>query len=101
MELTRTLVDLAGPVETTFHRAFDATPDLDRALEDVIATGCHRIRTSGGAPDVLAGADTLTRLVAQARDPSELAAACGPPLEQHQTLARITQARHVHATLQL
>jgi len=60
--------DLAGPLETTFHRAFDATPDLAQALKDVTSTGCDRILTSGGAPAVLTGADALARLVT-----------CGPP----------------------
>jgi copper homeostasis protein len=100
VERTRTLVDLAGPLETTFHRAFDATPDLDQALDDVIATGCHRLLTSGGAPDVLTGADTLARLVTQAADRIQIAAGGGLRLENAQTVARITQTRHFHGSLQ-
>jgi copper homeostasis protein len=100
VERTRTLVDLAGPLETTFHRAFDATPDLAQALEDVISTGCDRILTSGGAPDVLAGADTLARLVTQAADRIQIAAGGGLRLENARTVARITQARHFHGSLQ-
>jgi copper homeostasis protein len=100
IERTRTLVDLAGPLETTFHRAFDVTPDLNQALEDVIATGCDRILTSGGALDVLAGADTLARLVARASDRIQIAAGGGLRLENAQVVARITQARHFHGSLQ-
>jgi copper homeostasis protein CutC len=99
VERTRTLVDLAGPLETTFHRAFDATPDLAQALEDVIAAGCHRILTSGGAPDVLTGADALARLVTQAADRIQIAAGGGLRLENAQTVARIAQARHFHGSL--
>jgi copper homeostasis protein len=100
IERTRTLVDLAGPLETTFHRAFDATPDLDQALEDVIATGCHRILTSGGAPDVLAGSDALARLVTRASHRIQIAAGGGLRPENAQAVARITQARHFHGSLQ-
>jgi copper homeostasis protein len=99
IERTRILVDLAGPLETTFHRAFDATPDLNQALEDVIASGCHRILTSGGAPDVLAGADMLARLVTRSSGRIEIAAGGGLQLENAQTVARITQARHFHGSL--
>jgi len=100
VERTRILVDLAGPLETTFHRAFDETPDLHQALEDVIATGCHRLLTSGGAPDVLSGADTLAGLVTQAADRIQIAAGGGLRLENAQAIARITQTRHFHGSLQ-
>jgi copper homeostasis protein len=53
------LVQLAGDLEVTFHRAFDTMTDLDDALAQVIATGCRRLLTSGGADDVAAGAERL------------------------------------------
>ena len=60
------LVRRAAPMQITFHRAFDETPDMLRALEDVISTGAHRILTTGGAQSVLEGAATLGQLIAQA-----------------------------------
>lgn len=65
---TRRLVDLARPLPVTFHRAFDETPDLARALEAVIQTGAARILTSAGARTALQGAAKLAELVAAARD---------------------------------
>jgi copper homeostasis protein len=65
---TRRLVDLARPLPVTFHRAFDETPDLARALEAVIQTGAARILTSAGAKTALQGAAKLAELVAAARD---------------------------------
>lgn len=60
------LVHLAAPMQCTFHRAFDETPDMRRALEDVISTGAHRILTTGGAQSVLEGAAMLGTLLIQA-----------------------------------
>ena len=63
---TSELVAEAGPLAVTFHRAFDMTRDPFRALEDVIATGCTRILTSGGCNTAMEGLATIRRLIAQA-----------------------------------
>jgi copper homeostasis protein len=96
---THALVDLAHPLPVTFHRAFDATPSLPQALEDVIATGCTRILTSGGQPNVLAGASMLANLVAQASGRIAIAAAGGLRLRNAAIVARLTQATHFHGSL--
>ncbi|WP_313273897.1 copper homeostasis protein CutC [Stenotrophomonas sp.] len=64
--LCRALVQAAGPLQVTFHRAFDAARDLPSALEQVIALGCQRVLTSGGQANAEAGAAVLAALVAQA-----------------------------------
>lgn len=99
MERTRELVDLAAPLEITFHRAFDYTVSLDQALEDVINTGCRRILTSGGERDVLAGAERLARLVQLAGGRIEIAAGGGLRIKDAATLARTTLAVHFHGSL--
>jgi len=98
---TRALVELAAPMKVTFHRAFDEVPDFDRALEDVITTGCHRILTSGDAPDVLTGADTLARLVKRAATRIDIAAGGGLRLSNANEVRRRTGARHFHGSLRL
>ena len=44
---TSELIELAYPLEVTFHRAFDRCKDPLAALEELIETGCQRILTSG------------------------------------------------------
>ena len=62
-ERSRQLIELARPLEVTFHRAFDMTMDLDEALEDLIALGVDRVLTSGGEESVCEGAEMLRHLV--------------------------------------
>ena len=62
--LTRRIVQLAAPMEVTFHRAFDeAQQDPIEALQAVMEAGCHRLLTSGQAPTAPQGAAVIKRLV--------------------------------------
>jgi copper homeostasis protein len=99
IERTRSLVALAAPLEVTFHRAFDTTQSLDEALEDVIATGCRRLLTSGGEQDVDAGANRLASLVQQAAGRIEIAVGGGLRLTNASRVARVTGATHFHGSL--
>jgi len=66
IESTRKLVDMARPLAVTFHRAFDMTPDLFQALEDICKAGVDRLLTSGGAQTAPQGSDMIARLVQRA-----------------------------------
>jgi copper homeostasis protein len=98
-ELTREFVTLAGSLEVTFNRAFDRTVSLEQALEDIISTGCGRVLTSGGRDDVFAGADCLSRLVAQSSGRIDIAVGGGLRIHNAQEVARRTGARHFHGSL--
>jgi copper homeostasis protein len=93
------LVQLAHPMKVTFHRAFDVTPSLPQALEDVIATGCNRVLTSGGQRNIVAGAACVAELVAQANHRIEVAVGGGLKLKDAALLARLTGAAHFHGSL--
>ncbi len=96
---TRRLVEVAGNLKVTFHRAFDSTPSLPSALEDVIATGCERILTSGGKPNVVAGAESLGALFRQADGRIDIAVGGGLRLQNAASLSRLTGATHFHGSL--
>lgn len=96
---TRSLVEFAHPMRVTFHRAFDATPSLRTALEDVIAAGCDRVLTSGGQRDVVAGAHSLAELVTQAGNRIDVAVGGGLRLQNAASLSRVTAATHFHGSL--
>jgi copper homeostasis protein len=63
---TYELVQLAAPLEITFHRAFDRCHDPLKGLEDIIMTGCKRILTSGQVPNVGDALPLMKQLVEKA-----------------------------------
>jgi copper homeostasis protein len=93
------LVELARPLPVTFHRAFDETPDLLLALEDVIATGASRILTSGGAATAEAGSTILRELVKRADQRITILAGGGIHPENMTATGQATQAREFHCGL--
>ena len=76
-EKMRRLMDCAGGIDVTLHRAFDMTRDPMDALEAAIALGCKTILTSGQEKDAAAGKDTLKAVYAQAAGRIDIMAGCG------------------------
>ena len=67
VERTGLLVEDAGPLDVTFHRAIDMARDLEEALDAVIAAGATRVLTSGGAKTALLGGAKIAALVRRAQ----------------------------------
>jgi len=93
---TRALVARAGGRPVTFHRAFDETTDLERALDDLIAAGVARVLTSGGAANALDGASRLASLVRQAAERIVILAGGGVRAHNVAAIVRSTGVREVH-----
>jgi copper homeostasis protein len=66
IERTKELVQLAAPMEITFHRAFDRCNNAFEGLEAIIETGCKRILTSGQVPNVVDALPLIKELVEKA-----------------------------------
>ena len=96
---TRALVEAAGDLPVTFHRAFDFTPNLTDALEQVIDAGASRVLTSGGAATAHEGAAAIASLVDQAG--SRISIVAGGSVRDHNVrdvIAR-TGVGEVHSRL--
>ena len=96
--ICRELVAAAGPLGITFHRAFDAARDLPAALEQVVALGCQRILSSGGAASALAGSDMLRQLGQQAAGRIQLMAGAGLDADTIAAVASGSGCRELHAS---
>ena len=94
---TRELVELARPLKTTFHRAFDRAVEPFAALEAVIETGAGRLLTSGQKPTAIEGKDLLTKLVEQANGRIEIMAGSGVNAQNALELAQ-TGVKALHLT---
>jgi copper homeostasis protein len=98
MPRCRTLVQAAGALGVTFHRAFDLSRDPRQALEDIIALGCERVLTSGARERAADGADLIAALVRQAGDRLVVMPGGGIDEGNLPALRERTGAREFHAS---
>jgi copper homeostasis protein len=93
------LIQLARPLQVTFHRAFDVCPEMDRALEDVIACGADRLLTSGGKTDAVKGMNAIAALQRKAGNRIRIMAGGGIRISNVRHVALRTGIREVHTSL--
>jgi len=98
VERTKRLVDLASPMEVTFHRAFDRCKDPFKALEDIISTGCKRILTSGQVPNAADAIPLLKKLVEQAGDRIIIMPGSGVRSNNIKEIMQATGAKEIHSS---
>lgn len=94
----RELVAAAGKTAVTFHRAIDASADLPRSLDAVMALGCERVLTSGGCANALAGAAVIAGLVEQAAGRISIMAGAGIRSQNLAEVVRLTRAHEFHGS---
>lgn len=75
-------------LESTFHRAFDAIPNKQLALEDLINLGFKRILTSGGEFTAIENIDSLTGITLLAKNRIEIMAGSGVNADNAERLAK-------------
>jgi len=100
-EQLRRAVEIAYPMQVTFHRAFDRVADPYVALEQIIAAGCTRVLTSGLHPEVMAGIAILTQLVQQAKNRIVVMPGSGVRSSNLALLKEKTGAREFHASARI
>ena len=92
------LVELAWPMELTFHRAFDRAKNPLAALEAIISCGANRILTSGQVPQAIDGKELIKELIEQAGERIIILPGSGIRADNIQELATYTHAREFHSS---
>ena len=92
------LIKAADGMSVTFHRAFDMCRNPQKALEELIALGCHRVLTSGQAPTAEAGIELLSKLVEQANGRIIIMPGCGVNSNNAAKILKATGANEIHAS---
>jgi copper homeostasis protein len=90
------LLEAAGSLDVTFHRAFDMSRDRGEALEDLISLGIKRVLSSGGKPGVPAGVHELAALVGQAAGRISIMPGGGVTEKNLGELVRATGVHEIH-----
>ncbi len=98
LERTARLIELANPMEVTFHRAFDMIRDPFSGLEDVISSGAKRILTSGQKNQAPEGSELIKQLIDRALNRIIIMPGGGINISNIEKLARITGASEFHFT---
>jgi copper homeostasis protein len=84
----------------TFHRAFDRSCNLFKALEDIIDVGCERILTSGGRNSAFEGKEVIRELVDRALGRICIMPGSGIRVENIAEIIKTTRVREFHGTFQ-
>ena len=95
---TSTLVQAAGNMEISFHRAFDRCNNPFLAIEQLIDLGCKRILTSGQVPDVSNAIPMIQQFVEQAKDRIIILPGSGVRADNIATIVAQTGAKEMHSS---
>ncbi|MEL7160920.1 MAG: copper homeostasis protein CutC [Bacteroidota bacterium] len=94
----QTLLDLAGGLSVTFHRAFDVSADPFAALETLVELGVDRVLTSGQEGSVPEGKELIRQLVERANNRIGILPGAGITPDNVAEIVRYTGVTEFHAT---
>ena len=98
LEAVARLVDAAGPLAVTFHRAFDVCRDPVGSMFRLAELGVSRILTSGQEPTVPEGIELIRELIQRSPEGLTIMPGCGITPKNLVEVIEATGAREFHAT---
>ena len=95
----RQLLEVAYPMRTTFHRAFDMVADPYVSLEDIISLGFDNLLTSGLQSKAYDGIPLIKKLVEQAKERITIMPGSGINENNIKEIATKTKAKAFHVSV--
>ena len=99
LELTKELVDLAYPMEVTFHKAIDEILNPLDYIDDLVDIGIKRILTSGGKATALEGKDLINDMIKKSNGRLKIVVAGKVTKENLNGLSNLISADEFHGKL--
>ena len=93
---TAHLVQLARPMEVTFHKAIDDSADLLLAVSQLKEIGVNRILTSGGQPTAIEGREMLLKMIELADNQPKIIVAGKVTWENFEEIHRLIPSSDYH-----
>jgi copper homeostasis protein len=93
---TRQLVQLARPMQVTFHKAIDESTDLFESVTALKALGVDRILTSGGEKTAEKAAETLNRMIEVAGPQVSIIVAGKVTHENFEEIRKLISSKEYH-----
>jgi copper homeostasis protein len=97
LERTAALVEAAGGIPVTFHRAIDQVARRVVSIDALAALGVARVLSSGGAGTASDGVDELRAMVQRAGDRLDIIAGGGVRANNARTIVERTGVTELHA----
>jgi len=97
-EIMKKLIEIARPMEVTFHRAFDLTPDPKKSLEDLLSLGVDRVLTSGQQNSAFDGVVLIKSLVETAGEVISIMPGAGINEDNVVPILEMTGAKEFHVS---
>ena len=99
LELTKELVDLAYPMEVTFHKAIDEIQNPFDYIDDLVNIGIKRILTSGGKATALEGKDLINEIIKKSNERLKIVVAGKVTKENINELSNLISTDEFHGKL--
>ena len=99
LELTKELVDIAYPMEVTFHKAIDEINNPLDYINDLVNIGIKRILTSGGKATAFEGKDLINEMIKKSNGRIKIVVAGKVTKENLNELSNLISAAEFHGKL--